>query len=453
MENRKRLSIATELLTNPPVLFHDEPTKGLETAMALNVLQELKDLASIGHTVVCSFERASSQLYELFDSIMLLAEGRCVYFGSRQSAVDFFSLHGHTCSAYYCPADYFRHILQLLPGMEKQCRQRIEGLCNSFDNSHFGWRAYEQRQDVSFKARVRRSSSVKERIGNCKKKMYNTDWCTQLTTLLWRHFIILRRRLRLFQLQFLHVMVISLLVGATYFKIAHTQTGIQGVVALFFVVIVLQSCDTLFSSIVHLQYELPLVRHERKIGLYNVDTYLIARYLIEVPGSIVYPILSGSIVYWMAGLDPGGLKFLIFIGVVILVANAGSSFGLFLSVLTPNQTAKAITLAVFVLPVLTLGGFLINVRSIPVYLRWLEHLSWFRYAFEALNVNQWKDVGKIGDCRNHTRLPCVETSEQLFDQYHLNKENLITDFVALIGLCVGFQLLSLVVMLIRKGSK
>ncbi|XP_077985679.1 protein white-like isoform X1 [Glandiceps talaboti] len=448
MENRKKLSIATELLTNPPILFHDEPTAGVDPIMAAGVVQVLKDLATMGHTVVCTFEKASSQLFDLFDSIMVLGEGRCVYFGARHEAVQFFTSLGYPCPPYHCPADYFLQILATSPDVTR--RKRIDELCNTFVKSPYGARAYEQRQDETFKARVRRSSSVKERVQD-KTKTYTADWCTQLTTLLWRHFIMMRRRLRIAQMQFLHIVVISLLLGAAYFKLAYDQFDVHNIVALLFLLILFLSGDTLWATMKQMRYELPLVMKERRRGLYGIDTYLISKFFAEIPGSVVYPILSSAIVYWMAGLTPEGLRFVVFTCIIVLVANAGASCGLFLSLLTKSQTLTLSVVVVFVLPLLTLGGFLFNTRTTPVFLEWLQYLSWYKYAFEALVVNQWQDMESIEHCNSTSKVLC--TREQIFQQYGLDKDNMVIDFMALIGLCIGFQLLSLMVLLLKTSSR
>lgn len=87
---RKRLSFAAEVLTNPSLMFCDEPTSGLDSFMALNVVQVLKTMAHNGKTVVCTIHQPSSELYALFDKILLLSEGRVAFLGSPEEAESFF---------------------------------------------------------------------------------------------------------------------------------------------------------------------------------------------------------------------------------------------------------------------------------------------------------------------------------------------------------------------------
>ena len=84
---KKRLSIALEILTRPRLLFLDEPTTGLDSAAAFSVVQTLRQLAvDGGRTIVSSVHQPSSEVFALFDDLCLLSGGECVYFGDAKLA-------------------------------------------------------------------------------------------------------------------------------------------------------------------------------------------------------------------------------------------------------------------------------------------------------------------------------------------------------------------------------
>jgi ABC-type multidrug transport system ATPase subunit len=84
---KKRLSIALEILTRPRLLFLDEPTSGLDSAAAFSVVQTLRQLAvDGGRTIVSSVHQPSSEVFALFDDLCLLSSGECVYFGDAKLA-------------------------------------------------------------------------------------------------------------------------------------------------------------------------------------------------------------------------------------------------------------------------------------------------------------------------------------------------------------------------------
>ena len=78
------------MLTDPPLLFCDEPTSGLDSFMAASVLELLVGLAREGKTVICTIHQPSSEIFEMFDSLCLLAEGRQAYIGNINEASEFF---------------------------------------------------------------------------------------------------------------------------------------------------------------------------------------------------------------------------------------------------------------------------------------------------------------------------------------------------------------------------
>lgn len=87
---KKRLAFATEMLTNPPLLFCDEPTTGLDSYSAQTLVNIMKVMASEGKTIVCTIHQPSSELFDVFHQLILLSEGRIAFMGDPNSALEFF---------------------------------------------------------------------------------------------------------------------------------------------------------------------------------------------------------------------------------------------------------------------------------------------------------------------------------------------------------------------------
>nr|QVT92315.1 ABC transporter [Salvia miltiorrhiza] len=103
---RKRVSIAHEMLVDPSLLVLDEPTSGLDATAAYRLVAALGGLAARGKTVVMSVHQPSSRAYQMFDDLLVLSEGRCIYFGTRGQATPYFDSIGFSPLFPMNPADF-----------------------------------------------------------------------------------------------------------------------------------------------------------------------------------------------------------------------------------------------------------------------------------------------------------------------------------------------------------
>ncbi|XP_026010714.1 ATP-binding cassette sub-family G member 2-like, partial [Astatotilapia calliptera] len=108
---RKRTNIGMELIIDPPVLFLDEPTTGLDASTANSVLLLLKRMANNGRTIILSIHQPRYTIYRLFDSLTLLVNGHQVYHGPARSALEYFSGIGYICEPHNNPADFFLDVI------------------------------------------------------------------------------------------------------------------------------------------------------------------------------------------------------------------------------------------------------------------------------------------------------------------------------------------------------
>ena len=110
---RKRWSIGVELITDPNMIFLDEPTTGLDSFTASTIVNVLRELAETGRTVMCTIHQPNSETFDSFDQLMLLAAGRIIYLNKASLAVNHFNSIGFQCPPMTNPADHFMTIMSI----------------------------------------------------------------------------------------------------------------------------------------------------------------------------------------------------------------------------------------------------------------------------------------------------------------------------------------------------
>jgi ABC-type multidrug transport system ATPase subunit len=108
---RKRVSIAIQLVATPLALVLDEPTSGLDASSALSLLKILKTISTMGVTIVCVMHQPRADIFEILDNVLLLRSGRQVFLGNAAEAEAFFTSKGYTFSDSYNFADALLDII------------------------------------------------------------------------------------------------------------------------------------------------------------------------------------------------------------------------------------------------------------------------------------------------------------------------------------------------------
>jgi ABC-type multidrug transport system ATPase subunit len=137
---KRRLSLACEMINDPAVLIVDEPTSGLDANTARNVMEALRDIARSGRTVIASLHQPRSDIYEMADNYIILAKrGNVVFQGPRDAMLPTFALAGHICPPLYNPSDFAMDLVSVDVRGEKR-QQETQGRVNDLI-AH--WKAHE----------------------------------------------------------------------------------------------------------------------------------------------------------------------------------------------------------------------------------------------------------------------------------------------------------------------
>ncbi|KAK3882731.1 hypothetical protein Pcinc_012936 [Petrolisthes cinctipes] len=434
----KRLAFACEVLTNPPLMFCDEPTSGLDSFMAQNVVAVMKNMAERGKTIISTIHQPSSEVYAMFDRVLLMAEGRVAFLGEVDAAYQFFDRIGLPCPPNYNPADFFISTLAVQPGKEDGCRKAITMICDEYEKSEEGISV--------LKAVAENSKEVEGQEGynsladvEVRKSPYKASWWTQFRNVLWRSWLEVVREPMLIKVRFLQVLIIALLIGTIYFGQQLTQEGITNINGALFLLLTNMTFQNVFGVVSTFCAQLPIFLREHFNGMYRTDVYFLSKMLAELPFHVFYPFVFVAIAYHMVGFTDDVVNFFICAGIVVLVANCAISFGYMISCLARNLSVALAIAAPFIIPLMLFGGFFLNNGSTPSWLTWLKYLSWFNYGNEALVMNQWRGVESISCNANQT---CFPNGEAVLSFLHFDQSSITSDIMCLFTLLLGYRIIA-----------
>eukprot|EP00301_Raphidiophrys_heterophryoidea_P007848 c12989_g1_i2.p1 GENE.c12989_g1_i2~~c12989_g1_i2.p1 ORF type:complete len:413 (-),score=105.43 c12989_g1_i2:1211-2449(-) len=121
---RKRISIAAELLTRPSLMFLDEPTSGLDSSIAFIVMECMQQLCTHGVTVIASIHQPNSHIFALFSHVIFLCAGKVVYRGEGKLLLSTFSKLGHECPESHNAPDFLMDLI-VRDGLDSDTMQTI----------------------------------------------------------------------------------------------------------------------------------------------------------------------------------------------------------------------------------------------------------------------------------------------------------------------------------------
>ncbi|CAL5423743.1 unnamed protein product [Camellia sinensis] len=234
---KKRLSIALEILTRPHLLFLDEPTSGLDSASAFFVTQILENIAHNGRTVISSIHQPSSEVFALFDDLFLISGGETVYFGEAKMAVEFFAEVGYPCPS-RSPSDHFLLCINSnfdnvtaslieshrIPETEKSSSHMMN-LATAEIKSMLVKKYKCSKHAATARARVQEISTIEGLVMETKTGSQATR-CKQLSTLTKRSFVNMSRDVGYYWLRIITYIAVSISVGSIFFNVGTSYSVI-----------------------------------------------------------------------------------------------------------------------------------------------------------------------------------------------------------------------------------
>ncbi|OQR90706.1 ATP-binding Cassette (ABC) Superfamily, partial [Achlya hypogyna] len=379
---RKRLSFATEILTNPSLLFADEPTSGLDSVMAESVILQLRQLAREGRTVIATIHQPSSELFPLFDKLFLLSDGQTVYNGKATDAIAYFAAQGYPCPDYMNPTDYFmRQIVATAPGPAKD---RVTQLIEAWTRRTVHGNASVPEVDAMLQAET--GEYVATHLG----------MLGQLRVLCARNLRRLLRDKLAFGARLGQSVFTAVFAGLIFWQLELSQSAVQSYTGALFFVAVNQMFGAATPEFIAVPTELPLMEREYASGLYHAWVWYVAKNVSELFFQVIFPLVFLLPLYFMVGFGPtnASLFFTMYL-FLALITSVATALGYMVSCVAKNADVANIIGILILLPCVIFGGLFLNSDDIPVYLKWAEFLTPLKYGFRGMSRAFWSTVTAI----------------------------------------------------------
>ncbi|KYQ91142.1 ABC transporter G family protein [Tieghemostelium lacteum] len=497
---RRRLSIAVELLTSPSILFLDEPTSGLDSSTAYTVMNAIRKLANSGRTIICTIHQPRYNIFDMFDKLLLLAEGNTIYFGDTQKSAEYFESLGYKCLPNVNPADYYMDLIntQIEDDIEQDGQSpilkpnQVEGgngideelLLSSGTSTTITTQNHDESNHTKH-TKVKRISNeelnrfkkvfiesepgrlLKEQVDLIEKSEHTPfvyqetrgpSFWTQFRLLFYRESLNARRHPMALRVQVFQAIFQGILCGLVYLQLGLGQNTVQSRTGVLAFVIMGLSFPNVMSTINVFPEVVGIFLKDRASNVYNTLPFFLAKSFMDIMLGIVLPIVTGTLVYWMSNqrIYPfySAAVFFKFILVLVVASQCALSLGIFISSSVPNvQTGLAIAPLVVILFFL-FSGFFVNLKELGRGWVWMPYISFFRYIIEAAVVNAYTNV--TFSCTQSQMLGgrCpIQTGEEVISNYGFNIDNYWRNIGIILLYIVAFRCLTYMVLRIKSRNR
>ncbi|KAI4723664.1 putative ABC transporter [Aureobasidium sp. EXF-10727] len=400
---KRRVSVASQLITAPRVLFLDEPTSGLDSVASFEVISLLKKYAQQHQLiVVASIHQPSAATFKLFDKLLLLSQGQTCYSGPTSGVAPYFASLGMPVPDLMNPSE---HILDLTNTDFEPDGDEDNTATQRLLTIQSAWKAHDKSQN-----RVSSRLEKSETLTGSQGPGMAHDLGIPIT-LLHRLFLKSYRDIVTYWIRVAMYMGLAIMMGTVWLRLSTIQKDIQSFVnALFF--------GSAFLSFMAVAYvpafleDRAIFVKERANGLYGPLSFVVSNFLIGLPFLFLISILFAAVTYWLINFRPDATAFFIHVMWLFLDLVAAESLVVLVSSLFPNFII-ALALVAFTNGLwMSVGGFLVPTGSLNVFWRYVFHyIDYQAYVFRGMMVNEFD--GRTYRCAGNvvTGCSCAYESE------------------------------------------
>ncbi|KAL0571220.1 ATP-binding cassette transporter snq2 [Marasmius crinis-equi] len=408
---RKRVSIAEMMATRARVQCWDNSTRGLDASTALDFVRSLRIMTDIlGQTTFVTLYQAGEGIYDLFDKVIVLNEGRQVFYGPPAEARAYFENLGYKPLPRQSTADYLTGCTdpnerQFAPGRSKEnVPSSPEALEAAFLDTKYAMDMNQRREkyrlametDKTDQEAFRAAVADDKKKGVSRKSPYTQGFTGQVKALFKRQFIQrLQDRFQLYT-SFALSTALALVIGGAFFNLPTTSAGGFTRGSVIFVAL-LTTCLDAFQEMPMQMMGRPILYKQTNYGMYRPAAIGLANTLADIPFSAVRVFIFNVCVYFMSGLTRSAGGFFAFHLFNYLAFLTMQGFFRTFGMLCTNFDS-AFRLATFFIPnFIQYSGYTIPVPSMKRWLFWIYYINPIAYAWQGAMENEFMRIDMTCD--------------------------------------------------------
>lgn len=432
---RRRASIASQLVTLPRILFLDEPTSGLDSAAAFYVITAIKKLAKLHNMLVlATIHQPSPETFALFDKLFLLAAGKTVYYGDRADCVAYFNSIGYPVPEYTNPADFVLNLTNVDFFEDKDAAKRqIESLVGAFEKQEGNKRGDEKKEGNEREEEKNEEKEKEEKNKENEKEEkkeesaigFSNGFIYQTWTITKRSVLNNWRNPLMFWIRLVMYIAMALLVGSAWFNVELTQQFIYDRLSFLFFSVAFLGFMAVAGIPAFLEERFIFVR-EYTNGYYGVTSYVLSNTVVMLPFLFIISMIYAGIAYPMVGLRAGASAFFTFVLFLWLGLIVAESLTIFVAGLIPVFVAALAVTAFLNGVFMVVQGYFIPQDNIPGMWIWANVIDYQKYSFGGMVFNEFQGLNfdcQIIDGSCFCIIPradnstCVITSQDVLNYY------------------------------------
>ncbi|CAO3634568.1 unnamed protein product [Mucor fragilis] len=412
---RKRLSIAEQMTTRSSINCWDCATRGLDASSALDYVRSLRIMTDILHkTTISTLYQASDSIFHLFDKVMVLDEGRCIYFGPTSTAKNYFEEMGFYCPSRKSTPDFLTGLCNMnereyREGYKNEVPVNAVQFEKAYKESTLYSQMMQERDEYEQKInqdrpdeKFRQAFLDAHQKHAPKKSPFVATYFNQVKSLTIRQFELILGDKGALVSRYGGVVVKGLIMASVFYMMPQDASGAfsRGGSFLF---------SLLFNALIA-QAELSAFMQGRRVlekhkhfALYHPSAFYIATVIADIPLALIQVIVFELCVYFMMGLVLDAGKFFTFFIILVVTNLCMNGFFRFWGAVSPNFFTASQLSSILLIACLVYCGYQIPYNQMHPWLMWIYWINPLAYGYKALISNELH--GMHFTCEGYNSIP------------------------------------------------